>query len=43
MPDTTGINGLREDFRVVGKANLPGLTSYAMATGVAVTYVSTNC
>lgn len=35
MPDTTGINGLREDFRVVGKANLPGLTSYAMATGVA--------
>ncbi len=35
MPDTTGVNGLREDFRVVGKANLPGLTSYAMATGVA--------
>jgi CO/xanthine dehydrogenase Mo-binding subunit len=35
MPDTTGANGLREDFRVVGKANLPGLTSYAMATGVA--------
>ena len=35
MPDTTGTNGLRETFRVVGKANLPGLTSYAMATGVA--------
>jgi len=35
MPDTTGVNGLREDFRVVGKANIPGLTSYAMATGVA--------
>ena len=35
MPDTTGTNGLREDFRVVGKANLPGLTSYAMAAGVA--------
>ena len=35
MPDTTGTNGLRENFRVVGKANLPGLTSYAMAAGVA--------
>ena len=35
MPDTTGVNGLRENFRVVGKANLPGLTSYAMAAGVA--------
>jgi xanthine dehydrogenase molybdenum-binding subunit len=35
MPDTTGANGLRENFRVVGKPNIPGLTSYAMATGVA--------
>ena len=35
MPDTTGVNGLRENSRVVGKANLPGLTSYAMAAGVA--------
>ena len=35
MPDYTGANGLRENFRVVGKANIPGLTSYAMATGIA--------
>ena len=35
MPDTTGANGMREHFRVVGKPNIPGLTSYAMATGVA--------
>ncbi|MDR0862560.1 MAG: molybdopterin-dependent oxidoreductase [Oscillospiraceae bacterium] len=35
MPDYTGANGLRENFRVVGKPNIPGLTSYAMATGVA--------
>ena len=35
MPDITGRNGLRENFRVVGKPNLPGLTSYAMATGIA--------
>jgi CO/xanthine dehydrogenase Mo-binding subunit len=35
MPDTTGANGLRENFRVVGMPNIPGLTSYAMATGVA--------
>jgi CO/xanthine dehydrogenase Mo-binding subunit len=35
VPDYIGANGLREDFRVVGKANIPGLTSYAMAAGVA--------
>ena len=35
MPDITGANGLRENFRVVGKPNLPGLTSYAMAAGIA--------
>jgi xanthine dehydrogenase molybdenum-binding subunit len=35
MPDYTGANGLREDFKVVGKPNIPGLTSYAMAAGVA--------
>ncbi|MDR0445998.1 MAG: molybdopterin-dependent oxidoreductase [Oscillospiraceae bacterium] len=35
MPDLIGANGQREDFRVVGKPNIPGLTSYAMATGVA--------
>jgi xanthine dehydrogenase molybdenum-binding subunit len=35
MPDLTGANGQREHFRVVGKPNIPGLTSYALATGVA--------
>ena len=35
MPDYTGANGLRENFRVVGKSNIPGLTSYALASGVA--------
>ncbi len=35
MPDYTGANGLRENFRIVGKPNIPGLTSYAMATGIA--------
>jgi len=35
MPDLAGVNGLRENFRVVGKHNLPGLTSMALATGVA--------
>ena len=35
MPDVTGRNGLRENFRVVGKPNIPGLTSYAMAAGTA--------
>ncbi|MDR2486768.1 MAG: molybdopterin-dependent oxidoreductase, partial [Clostridiales Family XIII bacterium] len=35
MPDYVGANGLREEFRVVGKPNLPGKTSYVLATGVA--------
>jgi len=35
MPDFDGVNGLREDFRVVGKPNLPGKTSKALATGLA--------
>ncbi|MDR0916603.1 MAG: molybdopterin-dependent oxidoreductase [Oscillospiraceae bacterium] len=35
MADLLGANGTREDFRVVGKPNIPGLTSYALATGVA--------
>jgi CO/xanthine dehydrogenase Mo-binding subunit len=35
MADLLGANGQREHFRVVGKPNIPGLTSYAMATGVA--------
>ena len=35
MPDLTGANGQRENFRVVGQPNIPGLTSYAMATGIA--------
>ena len=35
MPDYDGVNGLREDFRVVGKANLPGKVSKALATGLA--------
>jgi xanthine dehydrogenase molybdenum-binding subunit len=35
MADLLGANGDREVFRVVGKPNLPGLTSRAMATGVA--------
>ena len=35
MADTIGVNGMREDFKVVGKANIPGLASYAMATGIA--------
>ena len=34
MPDT-GVNGLREKFKVVGTRNLPGALSYALATGVA--------
>ena len=34
MPDT-GVNGLRESFKVVGTRNLPGKLSYALATGVA--------
>ncbi|MDR0936193.1 MAG: molybdopterin-dependent oxidoreductase [Oscillospiraceae bacterium] len=35
MADLLGANGTREKFRVVGKPNIPGLTSYALATGVA--------
>jgi len=35
MADLAGVNGQRENFRVVGKPNLPGRLSYAMATGVA--------
>lgn len=35
MPDLIGANGQREDFRIVGKPNIPGLTAYAMATGLA--------
>jgi len=45
MPDFAGVNGLREDFRVVGKPNLPGKASKALATGVAkygVDYVLPN-
>jgi CO/xanthine dehydrogenase Mo-binding subunit len=34
MADLT-INGDRKDFRVVGKQNLPGKCSWAVATGVA--------
>ena len=35
MADLAGVNGLREHFRVVGKHNLPGKVSYALATGIA--------
>ena len=35
MPDLAGANGQREGFRVVGKPNLPGITSRALATGEA--------
>ena len=45
MPDFDGVNGLREDFRVVGKHNLPGKVSMALATGLAkygVDYVLPN-
>ena len=35
MADLEGINGQREDFRVVGKPNLPGRLSRAIATGIA--------
>ena len=45
MADIAGVNGQREDFRVVGKPNLPGKVSYALATGVAkygVDYVLPN-
>lgn len=35
MADLAGANGQREHFRVVGKPNLPGKLSYALATGIA--------
>ena len=35
MADLAGINGQRENFRVVGKRNLPGILSYTLATGTA--------
>ncbi len=35
MADLVGVNGQREHFRVVGKPNLPGVLSYALATGIA--------
>ena len=35
MADLAGVNGTRKEFRVVGKANLPGVLSWAQATGVA--------
>ncbi|HSW40307.1 MAG TPA: molybdopterin cofactor-binding domain-containing protein, partial [Acidobacteriota bacterium] len=35
MADLAGVNGLRENFRVVGKPNLPGRLSWAMASGIA--------
>ena len=35
MADIVGVNGQREEFRVVGKPNLPGKVSHALAAGVA--------
>ena len=35
MADLAGVNGQRENFRVVGKANLPGRLSHAIASGAA--------
>jgi CO/xanthine dehydrogenase Mo-binding subunit len=35
MADLAGVNGQRKEFRVVGKPNLPGRLSYAIATGIA--------
>ena len=35
MADLVGVNGLRENFKVVGKPNLPGKVSYALASGIA--------
>ncbi|MDR0446136.1 MAG: molybdopterin-dependent oxidoreductase [Oscillospiraceae bacterium] len=35
MADLVGANGQRENFRVVGKHNLPGKLSYSLATGLA--------
>lgn len=45
MADLAGVNGQRENFRVVGKPNLPGVLSYVLATGVAkfgIDYVQPN-
>ena len=45
MADLSGVNGQREDFRVVGKHNLPGKVSYALASGIAkfgIDYVMPN-
>lgn len=35
MADIVGVNGQRENFRVVGKPNKPGILSYALASGIA--------
>ena len=35
MADLVGVNGQRENFKVVGKANLPGRLSHAIASGIA--------
>lgn len=35
MADLAGANGQRTDFEVVGKPNVPGQLSYALATGKA--------
>jgi len=35
MADLVGVHGQRKEFKVVGKPNLPGKLSYAMATGIA--------
>ncbi len=35
MADVVGANGQRENFRVVGKPNKPGILSYALASGIA--------
>ena len=35
MADLVGVNGQRKDFSVVGKPNLPGRLSHAIASGIA--------
>jgi CO/xanthine dehydrogenase Mo-binding subunit len=35
MADLAGVNGQRKEFKVVGKPNLPGVLSWAQATGIA--------
>ncbi len=35
MADLDGVNGQRKDFKVVGKPNLPGRLSHAIASGIA--------